>query len=1274
MADDLRHWSVVRGPSSAVKDTTAPDAPLGTTDHGPRTTDSDDRLMRIVPKGLRSFDAHDADFFLELLPGPRDRDGLPDSIRFWKTRIEERDPDSTFAVGLIYGPSGCGKSSLVKAGLLPRLSDDVIAIYVEATAEETEARLLHGLRKRCPGLPASLGLADTLAALRVGQAALLVPVPKVLLVLDQFEQWLHAKPLTPTPLPRGERGRGEGELVQALRQCDGGRVQCVVMVRDDFWLATSRFMRALEVPLLEGQNSALVDLFDPDHARKVLAAFGRAFGKLPEDAGATSSDQREFLSRSVQGLAQEGKVISVRLALFAEMMKGKPWTPAALKAVGGTEGIGATFLEETFSAATAPPEHRYHQKAARAVLKALLPESGTDIKGHMRAHAELLAASGYAGRLKEFADLLHILDSEVRLITPTDPEGVAGDEWRVAGRDAGENTYDRTALPTVGSVAVRHGPGGEVLSGDQGLPERGAIWPDKSDPTVGGVDPGKYSRGTGKGAHEGIPQPLEHRPRIAHGGGNAPDVEPAGGVAPRRGAGAPIEVNRPHQSDAHGPAQSAGKTPELLTAPATRHPPPTTRYYQLTHDYLVPSFRDWLTRKQKETRRGRAELLLADRAAVWTARPENRQLPSLWQWASIRIWTRTRDWTPPQRTMMGKAGRYHLTRALLAALLLAAGAWTGVAIWGRVEEDRNRTHAAGLVKGLVNADMGQVPALLNEIDGYRTWAEPLLREEYDSAPAESPQKLHAALALLRTDTAYRDYVYQRLLNAAPQEIKVVRDELNGHADALRDGLWQVVDHPPPHTPHQRLRAACALAAYDPSANAKWHAAATPVAEDMLAAALKNPSHYPVYLELLQPVGVALVEPLAAVFRNPGRSEAERLLATNLLAEFAAPDPARLADLLMDADEKQFAVLYPKLQVHGPRALAPLKGELGKRVVAHTATILKIEGTLTDKEPPVKVVAQGKVLSLPAKAFPLKLQAGKMVTLTMASTDFDAFLVLHDSAGKQLAFDDDGGGNQNARLVWVATKDETCTVYAASFKGAGAFVVKGVATDVNEAVKESLAKRQANAAVALLRMGEADPVWPLLKHSRDPRGRSYLVHRFAPLGVNAQPIVDRIEVETDLTIRRALVLSLGEFDDAALAAYKDALTPKLQAMFQDHPDPGLRSAAEWLLRKWHRLERRPRTRERAGRGSRRAAGAHRRGLGEKCERAALVRQRAGADHGRDSRPRVVRHGLAGHRGRAVSRAGRPRRDAAQATHRPVLRDRRQGSDGCGVSQIPPGPLS
>ncbi len=368
-----------------------------------------DAAIAVVPKGLRSFDAQDADFFLDLLPGPRDKNGLPESLRFWKHRVEAADA-LTFTVGVIYGPSGCGKSSLMKAGLLPRLSDQILPVYVEATGVDTEVRLLRGLRKRCPEAPGDLDLTGTIAALRQGQG--LDEGRKVFVVLDQFEQWLHA----------GKRGE-DAELAQALRQCDGERVQAVLMVRDDFWLAVSRFMGDLHIELLQGQNCALVDLFDPTHARHVLAAFGRAFGRLGPEP---TKEQESFLDQAVQGLSQDGRVICVRLALFAEMVKGKPWTAAALKGVGGTEGVGVAFLEGTFSAAAAPAEHRYHQKAARAVLKPLLPESGADIKGHMRSYGELLEASGYANRPKDFDDLMRILDGEIRLITPTDPEGKEG--------------------------------------------------------------------------------------------------------------------------------------------------------------------------------------------------------------------------------------------------------------------------------------------------------------------------------------------------------------------------------------------------------------------------------------------------------------------------------------------------------------------------------------------------------------------------------------------------------------------------------------------------------------------------------------------------------------------------------------------------------------------------------------------------------------------------------------------------------------------------------
>ena len=416
MAEDLRVFLQAAGgtaspgapsvPTSTPPASTLEFAALPATS---RQSDSDQRPIKIVPRGLRSFDEHDADFFLELLPGPRDRDGLPDSIQFWKRKIEQIDPDLTFKVGLIYGPSGCGKSSLVKAGLLPRLGKHVRPVYIEATPEETEARLLTVLRKVCPEMPRGLGLVDSLASLRRGRV--LPPERKVLLVLDQFEQWLHSK-----------RSEENTELVAALRHCDGEHVQVIVLVRDDFWLAASRFMRDLEIRLLEGENSALVDLFDPRHAKKVLSAFGRAYGALPENIGDLSGDQNSFLDQSIAGLAQDGKIISVRLALFAEMVKGKRWTVATLKEVGGTEGIGLTFLEETFSASTAPPEHRLHQKASQAVLKSLLPESGTDIKGQMRSRQELLEVSGYANRPGDFDDLIHILDPELRLITPTEAE------------------------------------------------------------------------------------------------------------------------------------------------------------------------------------------------------------------------------------------------------------------------------------------------------------------------------------------------------------------------------------------------------------------------------------------------------------------------------------------------------------------------------------------------------------------------------------------------------------------------------------------------------------------------------------------------------------------------------------------------------------------------------------------------------------------------------------------------------------------------------------
>ena len=76
------------------------------------------------------------------------------------------------------------------------------------------------------------------------------------------------------------------------------------MLRDDFWMAATRFMRDLDMSLLEGQNSLAVDLFPVRHAEKVLQAFGRAFGVIDSKEGWLDKEQEQFIKQCVAGLAE----------------------------------------------------------------------------------------------------------------------------------------------------------------------------------------------------------------------------------------------------------------------------------------------------------------------------------------------------------------------------------------------------------------------------------------------------------------------------------------------------------------------------------------------------------------------------------------------------------------------------------------------------------------------------------------------------------------------------------------------------------------------------------------------------------------------------------------------------------------------------------------------------------------------------------------------------------------------------------------------------------
>jgi hypothetical protein len=709
---------------------------------------------RIVPKGLRSFDSDDASFFLQLLSGPFDREGLPEGLRFWKTRIEEPKLEKTFKVGLVYGPSGCGKSSLMKAGLLPRLNRKVISIYIEATPEDTETRLLRAVRKDIPDAEGA-SLKEVLSTIR--RRRLVPSGGKLLLVIDQFEQWLFA-----------EQDYAKASLTDALLQCDGVTVQAIVMVREDFWISVSRFFKEMEIRLFEGENSSLVDLFDIEHAAKVLGLFGKAYGKLPDRDKDWNQDQNEFIRRAIAGLSQDRKVISVRVAVFANMMKSREWTTAALREVGGIEGIGVTFLEEMFGSRQAPIHHRQHQEAVRGLLSALLPTKGTDIKGSMQNAASLQKAAGYEQKPNEFHELMEILDRNLRLITPVDD---------------------------------------------------------------------------GSGAEKG-----------------------------------------------------------------------TERSYQLAHDYMVASLRDWLTQKQRETNKGRAELKLAERAVAWGINSENKQLPTFVEWLQIRYLTDRKEWKKSESAMMRAATRFHLQRSSVILVFLLGIAAAGNWIWRRIDSQRLEYAAKMTAQMWLTAKVEQLKQISLDIRPKAAWIANDFLEALKAPKSNEENQMRATLGLhfagSQVSAEQWKCVADAMLAYEPSEFLTVCGLLSDAGGNLREPFANILQDSQRSSSH-RLFAAAALAVYEPDGD-KWKQpgvaqfAATEVAAS-------NPVYLQAWRQAFRPVAKRIVPFLEQHFGDTKTSEVQRTVIANLIAEYAKDDVATLASMVAVSDLKNFPTLLQPLR-------------------------------------------------------------------------------------------------------------------------------------------------------------------------------------------------------------------------------------------------------------------------------------------------------------------------------------------------------------------------
>ncbi len=420
----------------------------------------------------------------------------------------------------------------------------------------------------------------------------------------------------------------------------------------------------------------------------------------------------------------------------------------------------------------------------------------------------MLEASGYASRPRDFDDLIRILDPELRLITPTDPEE----------KDEGGRMKDEQ----------------------------------------------------GKKSEENAEQP------------------PAG-----------------HGSDS-----------SFILHPSS------FGYYQLAHDYLVHSLRDWLTRKQKETRRGRAELKLAERSGLWNAKPENRHLPTLWEWLGIRTLTQSRQvdrsaagddatgHSVPSITIDdrgGARGTPHCGWILHLESCRSLPARTAA----QKAREQEATRIEGLVGRLVSAEPNQLPVIVKELDANpevaATYLSPLLAANATTVDEKRAQ-LHARLALVSRDRALVEPLLEELLTNKVVYVGPIRQQLRPYAGELTEKLRAILRDEKAEA-NRRFRAAVALADYVPESEAaSWSEQDLKFVAEQLVSS--NAEFQPLLRDALRPIRARLLGDLERIFADAKATVAQQLSAANAFADYAAGDIPKLSQLLAVATPEQYAVLYP----------------------------------------------------------------------------------------------------------------------------------------------------------------------------------------------------------------------------------------------------------------------------------------------------------------------------------------------------------------------------
>jgi formylglycine-generating enzyme required for sulfatase activity len=117
--------------------------------------------------------------------------------------------------------------------------------------------------------------------------------------------------------------------------------------------------------------------------------------------------------------------------------------------------------------------------------------------------------------------------------------------------------------------------------------------------------------------------------------------------------------------------------------------------------------------------------------------------------------------------------------------------------------------------------------------------------------------------------------------------------------------------------------------------------------------------------------------------------------------------------------------------------------------------------------------------------------------------------------------------------------------------------------------DSTEQGRARCAVALLRLNDYAAARHVLDHGHEPIARNYAIHGLRDGGIPPERIHQWLESETNPSVRQALLLGVGTYEPREISeTLTDQITQSAARSFQEDPNAGVHSAAEWLLRRWN----------------------------------------------------------------------------------------------------------